>query len=188
MLFFSRAVYLPPQVPAHLIVAVGLRMSHGGSHEAVGSSSSSSREAEGSGDHARLLTDVVEVPKYEIELSGLTVAQEEALLCHALGTRTLPEGLVTLIRTRSSGNPFVSRELARALLHTKQLVVTDGKCELAAAAAANGSAARGEGSSDGAPLISLLQIELELPESIQVCEARPWWWRGLGSGKSAVAG
>ena len=61
----------PLQVPSHLIVAIGLRTSHssrpGGETVASGEVG---RELTGTEEHVRLLTAVVEVAKYELDLAG----------------------------------------------------------------------------------------------------------------------
>ena len=61
----------PLQVPSHLIVAIGLRTSHSSSPggETV-ASGEVGRELTGTEEHVRLLTAVVEVAKYELDLAG----------------------------------------------------------------------------------------------------------------------
>ena len=61
--------------------------------------------------------------------------------------------LFTAIRSRSHGNPFLSKELALGLLRGRQAAVVDGNAELTAAAYANGT---GTG-----------VVDISLPESLQ---------------------
>ena len=179
------------QAPSHLLVAITVRTSQAEvSEHALTLAHARSGSAADALVHARLLTAVTVVDRCEMALDGLTFAAEEELLCDELGVDNLPdnlpEGLLRRVRSRSRGNPFVSRELVRALLHTKQLAVARGRCEIATQIEARSAAGEEqESNSCRDSERGTARIQIEIPESLQESSQQSCLSRG---GSAACCG
>jgi len=65
-----------------------------------------------------------------LSLTALDNLNIETLLCQRLSVRTLPEQLVSFIRSKAEGHPFYSEELAYALRDGGYIDVKDNECHI----------------------------------------------------------
>ncbi len=73
---------------------------------------------------------IVDPDTVRLDLAALAPEESTTLVAQRLGVRSLPEAVVSFIRQRAGGHPFLSEEIAYALIDAGILQIHDGESRL----------------------------------------------------------